>query len=214
MLKTYCCAANPDPNVTTSPGRVRPKNGGVPVPFQLIVSTPPTTLTLKTVVASNPVAIVLGPQVTSSSTTFGFSYQTLSLNLRMTLYSPWLRGENGEESIRVSPSETDEVAENAPAMTMVPVSITDRGFEMLKDNPSGDTPVTKNVPLFPGLTRPEMVIKSPIERPTKLVFPTGAGAGGALAGTVMVAGLLSVTAPVNAIKLPFTIPPNVSVMLA
>ena len=74
----------------------------------------------------------------------------------------------------VSPSETPEVAVSAPANKAVPFSITANGFEILKDSPSGDVPVTKKVPLFPALDKPEMVIRSPTERAEKLVlFVTG-----------------------------------------
>ena len=77
-----------EPKVTISPCKAFPRNGGVPIPFQIKASNPPETSTLKTVVASNPVFIILGTIVTSSSIEFEFSYQTLLLASRMTLYLP------------------------------------------------------------------------------------------------------------------------------
>ena len=163
-----------DPNpekVTISPGREFTKIGAVPVPVQLNVLTPPLETMLNCVLGSYPVDMGLATQVTSSSTTFTFSYQTALLFILITRNLPWFRGEKGAEIRMVSPSDTDNDAENSPAVIAVPDSATALGFETLNESPFDATPDMKNCPLLLGLTAPLTVIRSPTERLEKFVFP-------------------------------------------
>ena len=89
--------------------------------------------------------------------------------MRITRYEPWFRGENGEDRITVSPSDTEEVDTKVVEDPDVPVSVTAFGLDTPKEDPL--TASTKKVPLFPALTKPEMVIRSPIESSAKFVFP-------------------------------------------